>query len=144
MTENYSFSKEQRLGIYEIIENVYRSHERRIRDLERMVDLLRHDFDRTKGEQFVSPMSENIFRFSDWVRDYYLPTKHHQPWPYRERHEPKPDSLTKTIEQILQFVKKNPKVTTSTLICKLELEPNLVNRALSYLEKEGKIRGETV
>jgi len=144
MAESYSFSKEQRLGIYEIIESIYKSHERRLRNLEQMVDLLRQGMDKIQREQYVSPVSRNEFRLSDWVRDYYLPHTLHPQSSQKEKMIVKQKGLGKVAEQISQFIQENPRVTTSEIISKLGLDSDIVNSVLVKLEKEGKIRGQSI
>jgi hypothetical protein len=50
--------------------------------------------------------------------------------------------LSKAKILIDEFIKKHPGTRTSDLILRLELDPDLVVKALSILRKEGKIEGK--
>lgn len=50
--------------------------------------------------------------------------------------------LGKAKNLIYQFIKEHPGTRTSDLILALELDPDIVIRALSILRKEGKIEGK--
>jgi predicted HTH transcriptional regulator len=142
LSEGYSITKKERFGFYDIIERVYWNHESRLDNLERMLSSLQRDVDRIKMERYRH--SEETYRISDLARKYYMLASEGFRSSMLEEEEVKLKSIPfeKAVTQISRFVKRNPNVTTSDIICKLELEPDLVNRVLFHLEKEGKIRGE--
>lgn len=144
MSEGYSITKKERLGIYEMIERVYLSHENRLNNLERIVSSLRRDVDTLKMERY-RPSPEN-YRFLEMARKYYLMASEGFRLfvPVEEKVRFRSIPFKKAVTQISRFIKENPNVTTSDIIFKLQLEPDLVNRILFYLEKEGKIQGEPI
>ena len=144
MSESYSIPKKERLGIYEMIERVYLSHENRLTTLERMVASLRKDVDRIKMERYRPSIDRT--RISDLLGKYYLlaSVSSRSFTSEEEKVIFRTIPFEKATTQISRFIMKNPNVSTSDIIFKLKLEPDLVNRVLFHLEKEGKIQGEAV
>ena len=144
MSEGYLITKDERLGLYEMLERVYLSHENRIANLERIVSSLRQDVDKLKVKQY-RPSPED-YRLSEIARKYYLMASETSRLfvPLEKRIESRTIPFEKAVKRISNFIKKNPNVTTTDIMLKSKLEPDLVNQVLFNLERKGQIRGEPV
>lgn len=144
MSEGYSVPKKERIGIYEMIERVYRGQENRLNNLERMVTSLRRELDAIRMARYRPSVEtdrfEELFRKSFLLASMASRTFIHE----EEKVVFKTMPFEKAVTRVSQFITENPNVTTSDIIFRLKLEPDLVNRVLFHLEKEGKIQGEAV